>query len=53
MVKSVCAIVILSVALFGTCALARPGYADAYDVDYHVGPIACIWLPVNFESELF
>lgn len=36
MANKVCAVLAIALAMFGTGALAKPGYAAGYAVDYYV-----------------
>lgn len=36
MANKVCTVLVIALAMFGTGALAKPGYAAGYAVDYYV-----------------
>lgn len=36
MANKVCTVLAIALAMFGTGALAKPGYAEGYAVDYYV-----------------
>lgn len=39
MANKVCTVLVIALAMFGTGALAKPGYAAGYAVDYYVSVI--------------